>query len=172
MSAQKRRQGRTIQDAKEYLEKTDTASRDVVIQVGTNDLVNKDVTIARQELKELLQDTLAKFPTASVLFSQILLRIGITDFNNKVWQLNSAIKAVCVRHQGLPLYSPCMATRARHFVGLGSLETGIYLTTSGIGGLVQDYKVVLNPMLGIPVIPRSQLHGNPPGRNPDPGKIK
>ncbi len=170
VSVQKLRQGRNIQEAKEYLENTDTDPRHVVIQVGTNDLVNKDVPIVRHELKELLQDTRAKFPTASVLFSQILPRIGNADFNNKAWQLNSAIKAACDT-KGIHFIPHArlwgMATRARHFVG-----DGIHLTTSGIGVLVQDYKLVLNPLMGIPVIPRGLLHRNPPGRNPDPGREK
>ncbi len=59
MSVQKLRQGRNIQDANQYFEKTDIAPMHVVIQVGTNDLVNKDVPIVRHEMKELLEDTRA-----------------------------------------------------------------------------------------------------------------
>lgn len=136
--------GKNTTDAQDYITKCRLIAERIVFCVGTNDLSTKDVPIVRKDLCDLLDLTAKKFPQATILFSQVLPRVGNGDFNNKARQLNATFKVICQGRSGVQFIDQTeiwrMNTRPQYF-----LQDGLHLSRRGTGALVRALKDAMDP---------------------------
>ena len=165
----KRRNGKNIADAKDYIARTKMLPENVIVHVGTNTLVREEVNATKSELLQLITAIRAKFQEARIKYSPILPRTYDAEFNNKARIFNAAVKPClenmdnCIIINQQKLWENL--TRVSHYQ-----RDGIHLPVSPVGtaALARTFKLALRGEPG-PAPPPTHSPPHPP--HPPPGFI-
>ncbi|XP_063447952.1 probable basic-leucine zipper transcription factor E [Mytilus trossulus] len=138
---------KTVQGAKEFLETGKINAKNILFQVGSNDLEAKQPTNVVEEIEQLIVDTKKSMPESQIIISQILPRfyrnqnmdqefeVKRVECNQLLYELCKQYEAYYVQHENLTQV---------HF------QDGIHLNKQrGIKLYVRNLKEIVNPLIGV-----------------------
>ncbi|CAC5362708.1 unnamed protein product [Mytilus coruscus] len=138
---------KTIQGAKEFLETGKMNAKNILFQVGSNDLEVIQPKNVVEEIEQLIIDTKKSLPKSQIIISQILPRfyrnqnleqeyeVKKVECNQLLYELCKRYEAYYVQHENLTQV---------HF------QDGIHLNKQrGIKLYVRNLKEIVNPLIGV-----------------------
>jgi len=153
---------KTIYGATQLMKSGKIDAKNVMFQVGSNDLETKKPDDIMDELHKLIQTTKEVLPNSSITLGQIIPRFYrerrmSTEFEQKRLILNNLIIEYCKE-----VDISCV-----EYVNMNNVDyiDGIHLNSYGVGILVRCLKKVLSPKLGVKIHETEQGRGHFEKRN-------
>lgn len=148
---------KTIYGATQLMKSGKIDAKNVMFQVGSNDLETKKPDDIMDELHKLIQTTKEVLPNSSITLGQIIPRFYrerrmSTEFEQKRLILNNLIIEYCKE-----VDISCV-----EYVNMNNVDyiDGIHLNSYGVGILVRCLKKVLSPKLGVKIHETEQGRGH------------
>lgn len=137
---------KTVSGAIKYIKTCNVKAKNVVFQIGSNDIENKTVDNVIEEIEYLVQTTKRSFPDATITFGEILPRFYSDRYLAKCYNENRHVFNV-------QLYELCKFYNF-HFVNYDFIDPkyfydGIHIKGYGIAILVTSIKRVLSTILNV-----------------------
>lgn len=139
---------KTVYGAINFVRSGKINTKNLVYQVGSNDLETKSPDEVMKEIERLVRETKEALPSVKIVMCELLPRYynngqKSAEFNEKRCMFNVLLKDFC---------SDSNIDYVEFFnMKINCFYDGIHLTSNGVGQYVKCLKEILNPILGMKV---------------------